>query len=253
MSKYKVNICGLNTAKLKNYSNKENIELFLKMKNGDPFARNDLVKGNLKLVLSILKRFSNRVDNLDDLFQVGCIGLIKAIDNFDLSYNVQFSTYAVPMIIGEVKRYIRDNSSLRVSRSLKDIAYHALKLIDDSDSGDINYDDIAEKLNVSSFDLATALASMKDPISMYEPVYNDGGDTIYLYDQIADKNIDSDFSKGLAINAAQKALDKREQFIIDQRFILGKTQMEVANELDISQAQVSRLEKKAIKELKKVL
>lgn len=256
MSKYKVDICGINSSSIKSCSNKENLELFKKMKSGDVFARNDLVKGNLKLVLSTLKRFNNKTDNLDDLFQVGCIGLIKAIDNFDLSYNVHFSTYAVPMIIGEVKRYIRDNSSLRISRSLKDLAYHALMLIDEKSqngNGSIDYDEIARELEVSPYDLACALSAMKDPISMYEPVYNDGGDTIYLYDQIADKNIDSDFSHRLAIDAAQKKLDSREQFILDQRFVMGKTQMEVANELNISQAQISRLEKKAVKELKKVL
>ena len=220
----------------------------------DKEARQLLIEGNLKLVLAVLKKFNNTNTNIDDLFQIGCVGLIKAIDNFDLSYNVQFSTYAVPMIIGEIKRYIRDNSSLRISRSLKDLAYHALKIVDEEYQGkSIDYDEIAKKLGVSSYDLANALFSMKDPVSMYEPVYNDGGDTIYLYDQIADPSIDSDFTKRLAIDAAQKKLDKREQYILDQRFIIGKTQMEVANELNISQAQISRLEKKAIKELKKAL
>ena len=255
MEKNKVEITGINTNDLKKLSSKEMEKLFIKYQTGDMFARELLINGNLKLVLSILKRFYHKKNNLDDLFQVGCVGLIKAIDNFDLSYGVKFSTYAVPMIIGEVKRYIRDNNSIRVSRSLKDIAYKTLKIKEEYYSK-YGYEPdlkvIAEILDVTEYDINNALISLKDPISMYEPIYSDSGDTIYLYDQIEDKKA-SNFSNNLEIEEAIDNLSEREHHILDERFIFGKSQMEIADELDISQAQVSRLEKKAIKQLKKSL
>lgn len=256
MSKYKVDICGINTNDLKVLSNEENLELFKKLKENDKFAREELIKGNLRLVLSIIKRFNNKVDNLDDLFQVGCLGLVKAIDNFDTSYNVTLSTYACPMILGEIKRYIRDNNTIRISRSLKDIAYKALKIKEEyyrENGKEPDITEIAKKLEISEYDLSNALLALKDPISMYEPIYNDGGDTIYLFDQIEDKKNNNDISNKLAIENAINDLNSREKYILDERFIIGKSQMEIAKELSISQAQVSRLEKKAIKQLKKVL
>ena len=256
MGKYKVEISGKKTSELSKLSNEEMNKLFKKISEGDLESREILINGNLKLVLSVLKKFYNKADNLDDLFQIGCIGLIKAIDNFDLSYNVRFSTYAVPMILGEIKRYIRDNNSIRISRSLKDIAYKTLKYKEDyyRENGkepDISL--IAKELNCSEFDISNALQALKDPISMYEAIYNDGGDTIYLYDQIEDKANNTDISNRLAVQNAIDDLEKREKYILDERFIIGKSQMEIAKELSISQAQVSRLEKKAIKHLKKVL
>ena len=255
MEKNKVEITSINTNDLKKLSSKEMEKLFIKYQTGDMFARELLINGNLKLVLSILKRFYHKKNNLDDLFQVGCVGLIKAIDNFDLSYGVKFSTYAVPMIIGEVKRYIRDNNSIRVSRSLKDIAYKTLKIKEEYYSK-YGYEPdlkvIAEILDVTEYDINNALISLKDPISMYEPIYSDSGDTIYLYDQIEDKKA-TNFSNNLEIEEAIDNLSEREHHILDERFIFGKSQMEIADELDISQAQVSRLEKKAIKQLKKSL
>ena len=256
MGKYKVDISGINTNDLICLSSDEMMILFRKYQDGDELAREELINGNLKLVLSVLKKFYNKAENLDDLFQIGCIGLIKAIDNFDLSYNVKFSTYAVPMILGEIKRYIRDNCSIRISRSLKDIAYKVLKLQEEYYSKygvEASVSFLAKELNVSEFDISNSLQALKDPISMYEPIYNDGGDTIYLYDQIEDKKGITDFSNQLAIENAIDDLDSREKYILDERFVIGKSQMEIANELDISQAQVSRLEKKAINQLKKVL
>ena len=256
MGKYKVEISGINTSDLICLDQKEMVELFKKMQEGDLIARDMLVEGNLRLVLSILKQFYNKAYNLDDLFQIGCVGLIKAIDNFDLSYDVKFSTYAVPMILGEVKRYIRDNNSIRISRSLKDLAYKILKFKDEyyaKNGIEADVNTIASELDISEYEISSALTALKDPISMYEPIYNDGGDTIYLYDQIEDKKNNIDISSRLAIDNAIDDLNDREKFILDERFVIGKTQMEVAEELDISQAQVSRLEKKAIKELKKVL
>lgn len=256
MGKYKVEISGVNTNELVHLSNDDMKALFIKYKKGDLFARDLLIESNLKLVLSILKRFYHQSDNLDDLFQIGCVGLIKAIDNFDLKYDVRFSTYAVPMIQGEIKRYIRDNISIRVSRSIKDIAYKTLKLKESyySENGlepSLSY--LSKELNISEYEINNALIALKDPISMYEPVYNDGGDIIYLYDQIEDKTVSRDFSNNLALNDAIEKLSKREKYILDERFNIGKSQMEIAEELDISQAQVSRLEKKAISQLKKVL
>lgn len=257
MARHKVEISGVNTANIKVLSNDEMNQLFKKMKSGDLEARNLLVEGNLKLVLSILKRFTARCDNMDDLFQIGCVGLLKAIDNFDLSHNVKFSTYAVPMILGEVKRYLRDNNSIRVSRSLKDIAYKTLKYKEEflSRSGrEPSIEEIAEELKVKTFDIVNALESLREPISMFEAIYNDGGDTIYLCDQIEDKKTNNrDLEIKLALAEAIDNLNEREQLILDERFIIGKTQMEIAEELSISQAQVSRLEKSAINNLKKVL
>ncbi len=257
MGKYKVDISGFDTRNFECLSSEEMKALFLKYKNdNDTISRELLINGNIKLVLSILKRFYNKSDNLDDLFQIGCVGLIKAIDNFDLSYDVKFSTYAVPMILGEVKRYIRDNNCIRVSRSVKDIAYKSLKVKDDfySKNGfDAPISYIAEQLGVSEFEVSNALLALKDPVSMYEAIYNDGGDTIYLYDQIEDKKSLIDISNRIALDDAIDSLNDRERQILDERFVIGKSQMEIAEELDISQAQVSRLEKKAIKELKKVL
>lgn len=257
MAKYKVEITGINTNEINVLSNEEMTELFKRLQENNEEARNLLVQGNLKLVLSILKKFVNRTDNMDDLFQIGCIGLLKAIDNFDLSHEVKFSTYAVPMILGEVRRYIRDNNTIRVSRSLKDIAYKALKIKEKylQDTGmEPSIDYVAEKLEISSNEIINALEALKEPVSMFEPVYNDGGDTIYLYDQIEDKQESSqDFSNRIALDEAMDMLDTRERQILDNRFIIGKTQMEIADEIGISQAQVSRLEKRAIKQLKKVL
>lgn len=257
MAKYKVEISGINTSDLEVLTQEEMTELFKKTKEGDSFARDLLVRGNLKLVLSILKKYHNKTDNMDDLFQIGCVGLLKAIDNFDLSHEVKFSTYAVPMILGEIRRYIRDNNSLRISRSLKDIAYKTLKIKEEyynKYGKEPLPEEIAKELQVTPYDVIMALESLKDPISMYEPIYNDGGDTIYLCDQLEDKKTaNEDMSTKLAIENAIDDLSQREKYILDERFIIGKTQMEIANELNISQAQVSRLEKGAIKQLKKVL
>ena len=256
MGKYKVDISGLNTSELVTLSYDEMKAMFNKMRDGDLFARDMLIECNLKLVLSILKKFYNRLDNMDDLFRVGCVGLIKAIDNFDLSYDVQFSTYAVPMILGEIKRFIRDNNSMRISRSIKDLYYKINRYIEQYYQlfgREPDYSAIAKELGVSEFDVSNSLNAMKDPVSMYEPIYNDGGDTIYLYDQIIDDSLSNNFSNKVVVDNAIGELNEREKYILDQRYVIGKTQMEVALEMDISQAQVSRLEKKAIKELKKVL
>lgn len=257
MARHKVEISGVNTANIKVLSSEEMEELFKKMKEGDKFARDDLVQGNLKLVLSILRKFNRKDENLDDLFQIGCIGLLKAIDNFDLSYGVKFSTYCVPMIQGEVRRYLRDNNSIRVSRSLKDLAYKVLRLKEEIivETGiEPSVESLAKKLEVEPFDIINALDSMRDPVSIFEPIYNDGGDTIYLCDQIEDNKIkNNDLDIKMSVNDAIDNLDSREHFILDQRFIIGKTQMEIASELGISQAQVSRIEKSAINNLKKTL
>ena len=256
MGKYKVEISGIDTGKLKSLKAKEMEELFISYQNGDETSREKLINGNLKLVLSTLKKFYRKNENLDDLFQVGCVGLIKAIDNFDLGYKVKFSTYAVPMILGEIKRYIRDNNSIRVSRSLKDIAYKVLKIKEEYyalNGVEATTDIIASILDINEFDINNALTALKDPISMSEPIYNDGGDPIYIYDQIEDKKASKYFTHDLELEEAMKDLSDREQYILDERFIIGKSQMEIADELNISQAQVSRLEKKAVKQLKKLL
>lgn len=257
MARHKVEISGVNTANLKVLSSEETEELFIKMQEGDPFARNDLIEGNLKLVLSILKRFHYREENMDDLFQIGCVGLVKAIDNFDLSHGVKLSTYAVPMILGEIKRYLRDNNSIRVSRSMKDLAYNTLKekeRITLEKGREATIEEIAEALKVEPYEIVVALDALRSPVSIFEPIYNDGGDTIYLYDQIEDQRLENkDIDISLAVDDALEDLQEREKYIIDQRYVVGKTQMEIAEELGISQAQISRLEKNAINTLKKVL
>ena len=253
MSRHKVEITGVNTANIRVLKNEEMIELFKKMRDGDDLAREDLINGNLKLVLSILKKFAGKVDNLDDLFQVGCLGLVKAIDNFDISYDVKLSTYACPMIEGEIKRYLRDNNTLRISRSIKDLAYKTLKLKEEMSVNGrepSNYK-IAEILGVNEYDISVALDSLREPVSVYEPIYNDGGDTIYLYDQIATKEDEYGIDSRLALDRAMKNLKSREVSILKDRFIFGKTQMEIADELGISQAQISRIEKNAINSIKK--
>ena len=254
MARHKVEICGVNTANMKVLTNEETKELFQKMKEGDPFAREDLIHGNLKLVLSILKKFNGKTDNLDDLFQVGCLGLVKAIDNFDTSYDVKLSTYAVPMILGEIKRYLRDKSAIRVSRSVKDLAYKVLKLKEEmvTENGLEPTDkELSAILGTSEYEIANALESLREPVSMYEPIYNDGGDTIYLFDQISNKKEEYDLDYKLAVDKAMNNLKPRDRQILEARFLVGKTQMEIASELGISQAQISRIEKNAIKVLKK--
>lgn len=256
MARHKVEINNINTSSLKVLSSEETLELFNKMHNGDIFARDEIVKGNLKLVLSILKKFQNKVDNLDDLFQVGCLGLVKAIDNFDTSYDVKLSTYACPMILGEIKRYLRDNSSLRVSRSVKDIAYKTLRLKEElttSNGKEPTLKEISEILNVTEYEVVNALESLREPVSMYEPIYNDGGDTIYLFDQLSSKGDLYSLDIKIALDKALKKLKPREQYILDERFVMGKTQMELASELGISQAQISRIEKNAINNVKKLI
>ena len=255
MSRHKVELTGVNTANIRVLTNEEMLELFAKMKNGDKFARDDLINGNLKLVLSILRKFVGKVDNLDDLFQVGCLGLVKAIDNFDTSYDVRLSTYACPMIEGEIKRYLRDNSPIRISRSIKDLAYKSLKLKEELSVGghEPSNKKIADILGVSEYDIVSALDSLREPVSMYEPIYNDGGDTIYLYDQIASKEEEYGLDSKLALDRAMQNLKEREINILKERFIIGKTQMEIAEELGISQAQISRIEKNAINSIKKYI
>ena len=251
----KVEICGVNTAKLPILNEKEKRELLLKIQSGDNSAREAFIKGNLRLVLSVIQRFNNRGENVDDLFQVGCIGLMKAIDNFDLSQNVKFSTYAVPMIIGEIRRYLRDNNSIRVSRSLRDIAYRALlvrdKLINDNNK-EPTISQIAKELDIPREEVVFALDAIQDPVSLFEPIYHDGGDAIYVMDQISDsKNQDENWLQNISVKEAMKKLNDREKLILTLRFFNGRTQMEVADEIGISQAQVSRLEKIALKHMKK--
>ena len=258
MARHKVVISGVNTADIKVLSSEETNELFIRMNNGDSFAREELINGNLKLVLSIIKRFNNRGENLDDLFQVGCVGLVKAIDNFELSHGVKLSTYAVPMILGEVKRYLRDNASgIRVSRSIKDLAYNVLKTKEELTKKigrEVLIEEVAKELDINEVDAIMALDAMKNPVSIFEHIYNDGGDTIYLYDQIEDKSLnDKDLDINIAVVDAINELESRERHIIEERYIIGKTQTEIAAELGISQAQISRLEKGAINSLKKIL
>ncbi len=255
MARHKVEICGVNTANIKVLSNDEMINLFKKYQNGDELAKEELINGNLKLVLSILKKYNNRTDNMDDLFQVGCIGLIKAIDNFDLSHEVKFSTYAVPMILGEVKRYLRDNNSVRVARSIKDTAYKALKVKEEL-TNKLNNEPtiymIAKELGLTELEVSNALDSMKDTVSMFEPIYNDGGDTIYLADQLEDKKSNLyDIDLKISLNDAINNLRDKEKYIINERYLVGKTQMELASELGISQAQISRIEKSGLDNIKR--
>lgn len=251
----KVEICGVNTSKLPLLKEKEMRELLVRIQNGDNSCREKFIKGNLRLVLSVIQRFNNRGENVDDLFQVGCIGLIKAIDNFDLSQNVKFSTYAVPMIIGEIRRYLRDNNAIRVSRSLRDIAYKALQVRDrliSKYNKEPTVSKIAKELELPREDVVFALDAIQDPVSLFEPIYHDGGDAIYVMDQISDsKNLDEDWLENISIKEALKKLNDREKLILTLRFFNGRTQMEVADEIGISQAQVSRLEKTALKHMKK--
>ena len=251
----KVEICGVNTSNLPLLSKEEKEALFIKIKAGDKEARNTFINGNLRLVLSVIQRFYGRGENADDLFQVGCVGLIKAIDNFDLSQNVQFSTYAVPMIIGEVKRYLRDNNSIRVSRSVRDLAYKVIQFKEryaKEHGKEPNIEEIAKELEVTKEDVAFSLDAIQDPVSLQEPVYNDGAESIYIMDQVKDsKNTDELWAEKITIKNAMEKLNEKERMIINKRFFDGRTQMEVAEEIGISQAQVSRLEKSAIKTIRR--
>ena len=252
----KVEICGVNTSNLPLLSKEEKEALFVKIKAGDEEARNTFINGNLRLVLSVIQRFYGRGENADDLFQVGCVGLIKAIDNFDLSQNVQFSTYAVPMIIGEVKRYLRDNNSIRVSRSIRDLAYKVIQFKErytKEHGKEPNIEEIAKELQVNKEDIAFSLDAIQDPVSLQEPIYNDGSDSIYIMDQVKDsKNTDELWAEKITIKGAMEKLNEKERMIINKRFFDGRTQMEVAEEIGISQAQVSRLEKTAIQHIKRL-
>ena len=246
----KVEICGVNTAKLPILSSQQKKALFERISKGDTKAREEFINGNLRLVLSVIQRFYNRGEHVDDLFQVGCIGLIKAIDNFDLSQNVKFSTYAVPMIIGEIRRYLRDNNSIRVSRGLRDTAYKALQVKERlrlEQSREPTVVEIAKELGMSKEEVVLALDAIQDPISLFESVFHDGTDTVFVMDQVSDdKNTDENWLEDIALREAMKKLSKREMLILNLRFFDGKTQMEVAKEIGISQAQVSRLEKTAL-------
>ena len=257
MSNYKVDITGINTSTLKCLTHEENIKLFKLYHNGDLKAKDDLVNGNLKLVLSVLKGFNKKGINQDDLFQVGVIGLIKAIDNFDLSYNLKLSTYAVPLIVGEIKKYLRDNTQMRIARSIKDDAYKILRFkeeyINKYGKEPLN-SEIAKTLNISEIDISFALNALKEPMSIFSPIYSDGGDTIYLEDQIADtkeKSFDKDMM--ISLYKALKKIKEREKSILMERYVIGKTQTEIANDLNISQAQVSRIEKNALIKVRKLI
>ena len=253
----KVEICGVNTSKLPILKSEEKKLLFDKILDGDENAREQYIYGNLRLVLSIIQRFNNRGEYVDDIFQVGCIGLIKAIDNFDINHGVQFSTYAVPMIIGEIRRYLRDNNSIRVSRSLRDIAYKALQIKEqllNKNAKEPTIDEIAKELEIPKEDILFAIDAIQEPISLFEPVYHDNNETISVMDQISDhKNNDSNWLENLSLLEALKRLNERENRILNLRFFEGKTQIEVAEEIGISQAQVSRLEKSALKNMKKYI
>ncbi len=250
----KVEISGINTSKLKTLTQSEKSNLMQRAKTGDKAAREDLINGNLKLVLSVIQRFTNRGENPDDLFQVGCVGLIKAIDNFDEGHGVMLSTYAVPMIIGEIRRFLRDNNPIRVSRSTKDLAYKAMQVkekLTNSLSREPTVEEIAKELNIPKEEIVIALESLVNPVSLYDPVFSDSGDTLYIMDQISDKNDDNAWLNEISLREAINALNVREKQILSLRFFEGKTQMEVASEIGISQAQISRLEKGALKKIKK--
>ncbi len=253
----KVEICGVNTAKLPILTNEQKETLFKLIEQGDNKAREEYIRGNLRLVLSVIQRFNNRGEHVDDLFQVGCIGLIKAIDNFDVTQNVRFSTYAVPMIIGEIRRYLRDNNAIRVSRSLRDTAYKALQTKEQltrKNAKEPTVQEIADDLGIKKEDIVFALDAIQDPISLFEPVYHDESDTLYIMDQVSDdKNQDDVWLENIALKEAMKRINDREKQILMLRFFAGKTQMEVANEIGISQAQVSTLEKTALKHMKKYI
>ena len=253
MSTYKVEICGVNTAKLPVLKEEEKKELFARIQKGDKEARDQYIKGNLRLVLSVIKRFNNHNENVDDLFQIGCIGLMKAIDNFDVNVGVKFSTYAVPMIIGEIRRYLRDNSSYRIPRSLRDTAYKAMQTKEQlslHSQKEPTLEEIAKASNIPVEDIVYALDAIQTPLSLFDPVYTDGGDTLYVMDQISDKkNKEEHWIEDLSLNDALSRLNERDARIINLRFFEGKTQIEVAEESHISQAQVSRLEKNALKSM----
>ncbi len=257
MSKYKVDITGINTNELKVLKNDEMIDLFLKYKNGNTYLKEEIVNGNLKLVLSIIKRYNNGKYDMNDLFQIGCIGLIKAVDNFDPNYGVMFSTYAVPLISGEVKRFIRDSSQVRIARSIRDNAYKILQYKDEyllKKGIEPTNEEICKNLNLSDYELELSLNSLKDPVSIFEPIYNDGGDTIYLEDQISDtRNNNEDRDSLLSLRRALLKIKERERNILTDRYIVGKTQSEIASELGVSQAQVSRIEKSAINNVKRLM
>ena len=257
MALNKVEICGVNTSHLPVLTNEEKDLLFERIKQGDSQAREQYIKGNLRLVLSVIKRFSNSNENADDLFQIGCVGLMKAIDNFDTTLNVKFSTYAVPMIIGEIRRYLRDNNSIRVSRSLRDTAYKAIYARENymkTHLKEPTLNEIAEETGIEKEEIVYALDAIQSPVSLYEPVYTEGGDTFYVMDQISDKkNKEENWIEDLSLKEALKRLDKRERRIVEMRFYEGHTQMEVAQEIGISQAQVSRLEKHALKNMRTYL
>lgn len=254
MTSSKVEICGVNTSRLPLLTNEEKEMLFERIQKGDKEARELYIKGNLRLVLSVIKRFSSSNENADDLFQIGCIGLIKAIDNFDCTMDVKFSTYAVPMIVGEIRRYLRDNNSICVSRSLRDIAYKAIyarEMLSRETSGEPTLEQISEAIDIPKEDIVYALDAIQSPISLYDPVYTEGGDTLYVMDQISDrKNKEENWVRDLSLSEAVKKLSPRENHIISLRFFEGRTQMEVAEEIHISQAQVSRLEKNALKTMR---
>ena len=251
----KVEISSVNTSQLPILTNKEKEELFIKIKQGDEEARNEFIKGNLRLVLSVIQRFYGRGENADDLFQIGCVGLIKSIDNFDLSQGVQFSTYAVPMIIGEVRRYLRDNNSIRVSRSVRDLAYKTIQLKDkfNKEKGrEPTIEEIAKELKVEKEEIAASLDAIQVPISLQDPIYNDGSEKLFVMDQVKDnKNNDENWAETMTINEGLKKLNEKEKNIIIKRYFDGKTQMEIAEEIGISQAQVSRLEKNALEHMKR--
>lgn len=257
MALNKVEICGVNTAKLPLLNNEDKEALFARIQEGDMEARELYIKGNLRLVLSVIKRFGSSNENADDLFQIGCIGLIKAIDNFDSTLNVKFSTYAVPMIIGEIRRYLRDNNSIRVSRSLRDTAYKAIYAKESYMKKNLKeptINEIAEEIGISKEDIVLAMDAIQTPVSLYDPVYTEGGDTLYVMDQISDrKNKEDNWLESISLKEAIQRLGERERLIIEMRFYEGKTQMEVANEIHISQAQVSRLEKNALKTMRAYL
>ena len=257
MSGYKVEICGVNTSKLPLLSNEEKEELFKRILKGDKEAREQYIKGNLRLVLSVIQRFSSSNENIDDLFQIGCIGLIKAIDNFDITQNVKFSTYAVPMILGEVRRYLRDNNSIRVSRSLRDTAYKAIYAREGLMRKNLKEPtimEIANEVGISKEEITYALDAIQSPVSLYEPVYTDGGDPLYVMDQISDKkNLEENWVEDISLNEAMKRLPERERHIIHMGFFEGKTPTDVAEEIHISQAQVSRLEKSALRSMRNYL
>ncbi len=252
----KVEIANVNTSKLQVLTNKENKALFEQMRQGDETAREKIINGNLRLVLSVIQRFGGRGENADDLFQVGCVGLIKAIDNFDVTLDIQLSTYAVPMIIGEIRRYLRDNNMVRVSRSIRDLAYRVLQVkekLTKETGKEPTIDEVAKELDVEREEVVLSLDAIQDPVSLQEPVYNDGTDSIYIMDQVKDKkNTDESWAENLTIVEALKKLNDKEKMIIDKRFFKGRTQMEVAEEIGISQAQVSRLEKTAIDHIRRL-